>query len=321
MSLRSSIGPNPDEEPVFRARRQTRLWPKVLAVAVPLLLLGAGVWIVLSDRGGRGTPPRHSADAAVLAFQSAQDRGAEQWARTELADADLHLTRARREMERQSERWPFFRDFREARAEFRVADSLAQVSERLAESRHADAREDARDRRDVVESMRREVQTLRYRVRPDPAAARALRRATQLLRDADAALGRDELTEARGLTDRAEEALAEARGSALTAASRFVDSGQIRRWKGWIDETLAWSRKTGDYAIVVYKEKNRLTLYRAGKEVQSFHADMGSNKAAEKVRAGDEATPEGRYKITVRKDVGHSKYHRALEIDYPNEED
>ena len=120
---------------------------------------------------------------------------------------------------------------------------------------------------------------------------------------------------------RAEVVLDEARGSALSVASRFVDTELVERWRSWVQETLAWSRRTGDYAIVVYKEKNKLALYRGGREVRTFHADMGSNKARDKVRAGDEATPEGKYRITVRKDVGHSRYHRALEINYPNSDD
>ena len=36
---------------------------------------------------------------------------------------------------------------------------------------------------------------------------------------------------------------------------------------------------------------------------------------------GDRATPEGRYRIVKKKDVGQSIYHRALLLDYPNAED
>lgn len=307
------------ESIVSRPVRRRRRWK--LPVAILALVLAVCTWIVASDRGGRGTPPRHSESAARLAYQSALDARAEEWAPVELGEAEQRLEQARRERTRQAGRLPFFRDFREAREGFRLADSLSQVTENLARTRYQEAADLAQTQLREIQNAQLQVKSLHYRVRPDAANARSLRRATQLLRDAEAAVTNEDFVEARALTARAEVVLKEARGSALSVASRFVDAELVERWRGWIDETLAWSARTGDYAIVVYKEKNQLVLYRDGREVRNFHADMGSNKARDKVRAGDEATPEGRYKITTRKDVGHSKYHRALEINYPNADD
>jgi hypothetical protein len=302
-----------------RPVRKRRRWP--IPVGILVLALSVCAWIVASDRGGRGTPPRHSANAATLAYQSAVDAGAEEWAPLELEDAELRLETSRHEMLRQEGRLPFFRDFRAARDGFRFADSLSRVTEKLARTRRQEAADHARAQLGEIQAAQLQLKSLHYRVRPDAADARSLRRATQLLRDAEAAYANEKFAEARALAARAEVVLDEARGSALSVASRFVDTELVERWRSWVQETLAWSRRTGDYAIVVYKEKNKLALYRGGREVRTFHADMGSNKARDKVRAGDEATPEGKYKITVRKDVGHSRYHRALEINYPNSDD
>jgi hypothetical protein len=286
-----------------------------------VLALGFATWILASDRDGRGTPPRHSAAAAALALENAGDAGAEEWAPIELGDAKQHFEESRREMARQEDRLPLFRDFREAREGFRLADSLAKVTEDSARTRYQQAAEETQARLREIQRAQLQVKSLHYRVRPDAANARSLRRATQLLRDAEQAFANEDFAKARSLTARAEVVLEEARGSALSVAGRFVDAELVERWRGWVQETLAWSRRTGEHAIVVYKEKNELVLYRGGREVRRFHADMGSNKARDKMRAGDEATPEGKYKITVRKDVGHSRYHRALEINYPNSED
>jgi murein L,D-transpeptidase YafK len=40
-----------------------------------------------------------------------------------------------------------------------------------------------------------------------------------------------------------------------------------------------------------------------------------------KVRAGDDATPEGRYRITQVRGPNQTRYYRALMLDYPNAED
>jgi murein L,D-transpeptidase YafK len=104
-------------------------------------------------------------------------------------------------------------------------------------------------------------------------------------------------------------------------AARFVDSNHVTRWHKWIDDTVAWSRRQKAPAIVVIKDERRVDLYGAGRLVRSYEADLGPNIAIDKTRAGDKSTPEGRYKITQKKGAGASRYHKALLLDYPNEED
>ncbi len=74
-------------------------------------------------------------------------------------------------------------------------------------------------------------------------------------------------------------------------------------------------------AILVLKEKNRLVLLQGGREVRVYPADIGSNALGRKLRAGDGATPEGRYRVVAKKGRGRSQYHKALLLDYPNEDD
>jgi murein L,D-transpeptidase YafK len=95
----------------------------------------------------------------------------------------------------------------------------------------------------------------------------------------------------------------------------------VRQWHAWVDETVAWSRTTGEAAVVVDKDGHLLTLYEGGRVVKRYAADMGFNSATEKSMSGDRATPEGRYRIVEKKDRGRSIYHKALLLDYPNEED
>ena len=84
---------------------------------------------------------------------------------------------------------------------------------------------------------------------------------------------------------------------------------------------MSWSRRTGAPAIVVLKDKHTLTLFDNGKPVRTYTAELGYNSVGDKWRAGDAATPEGRYRITAKKGVGQSAYHMALLLNYPNEED
>ena len=102
---------------------------------------------------------------------------------------------------------------------------------------------------------------------------------------------------------------------------RFSDAEALRRWQQWIDETLAWSDRENDYAIVVDKVGRLLILYHDGKELVTFPVDLGIDPVGRKLQEGDNATPEGRYRIQEVRQRGQTRYHRALLLDYPNGED
>lgn len=100
---------------------------------------------------------------------------------------------------------------------------------------------------------------------------------------------------------------------------RFDDAGLRRQWRAWTDATIAESRQRA--TVLIDKLNRKLIVYKDGAAVATFHAELGSRGLERKLHAGDKATPEGRYKVTVVKDRGQSKYYRAFLINYPNGED
>jgi murein L,D-transpeptidase YafK len=70
---------------------------------------------------------------------------------------------------------------------------------------------------------------------------------------------------------------------------------------------------------VVAKEAHLLTLYINGEPARTYAVDLGFNWIADKARAGDDATPEGRYHIVSRR--GGGAFYKGLLLDYPNAED
>jgi murein L,D-transpeptidase YafK len=91
------------------------------------------------------------------------------------------------------------------------------------------------------------------------------------------------------------------------------------QWSLWVNETIQDSKRTGNLAIVVDKEAHKLFVVKAGKIVSWYPCSLGYNSAYQKLRAGDGATPEGKYRITQVKHA--SKYYKALLLDYPNHSD
>jgi lipoprotein-anchoring transpeptidase ErfK/SrfK len=148
------------------------------------------------------------------------------------------------------------------------------------------------------------------------------------LQKAEIALGEGRNAFDRAEYERAEEAAA--RGRALTFAAvasmdRFFDSysSDPRRasWKRWVAGTIRESQRTRKAAIIVDKLRRQLLVMKGTEELASYPVDLGIAAIEFKTRAGDEATPEGRYRVTEVRGPGQTRYHRALMLDYPNAED
>jgi L,D-peptidoglycan transpeptidase YkuD (ErfK/YbiS/YcfS/YnhG family) len=103
--------------------------------------------------------------------------------------------------------------------------------------------------------------------------------------------------------------------------ARFSDPALLKRWRGWAQLTIEESKRTGSPAILVDKLRRQVTLYRNGRLVLRFHAELGANGLRPKEHAGDHATPEGKYRVVEKKDVSSTRYYKALLINYPNDED
>jgi murein L,D-transpeptidase YafK len=77
----------------------------------------------------------------------------------------------------------------------------------------------------------------------------------------------------------------------------------------------AFGRVSAD-SIVVEKSQHRLSLYYRGLLMRSYLVALGQQPKGDKVRKGDNKTPEGMFRIEARNP--QSRYHRALKISYPD---
>ncbi|MGB7062310.1 MAG: L,D-transpeptidase family protein [Candidatus Zixiibacteriota bacterium] len=98
------------------------------------------------------------------------------------------------------------------------------------------------------------------------------------------------------------------------------EAQKMDTWRGWVEETLAESRKKGTYAVIVDKSAHKTYLVKSGELVHTYDCELGYNSAHNKLFEGDGATPEGRYRIISVKPRG-SKYYKAVLLDYPNASD
>ncbi|HEY9115866.1 MAG TPA: L,D-transpeptidase family protein [Bacteroidales bacterium] len=98
----------------------------------------------------------------------------------------------------------------------------------------------------------------------------------------------------------------------------------FRNYNNWIalkDKTISWSKANGAYACLVDKYNRKCYVYKNGKLYSTYSVELGPNWVGPKRQSGDDRTPEGMYKVTKKKSGVHTRYYKALLINYPNEQD
>jgi hypothetical protein len=299
---------------VPRTRRSRVLAGVTLAALVVAALLAGEI-----VSSGRTRPPVTLRASAVAAFEKASRGPAAAWAGDALRAADTALRAALVDWSRQEGRPFLARDYRPVAAALSRAEALAAEAGRRGAAGQATARSAAEQA--VADARALEGHALALvavTTLPPPQRSR-LQGARLLLREAESLLRSGDVVAARQRADASREELRTSLGPALEAAERYTSARQIARWRRWVDETRAWSRSTGQSAVLVLKEKNTLVLLSKGAPARTYDAEVGANALARKRRQGDRATPEGRYRVVARKDS--SRYHHALLLDYPNAED
>lgn len=119
--------------------------------------------------------------------------------------------------------------------------------------------------------------------------------------------------------DEAETLLKAAHKEAYNVINNYFQS--FNKWKSWKDQTIRESKQNKTTAILVDKFAGKCYVYKSGVLSVEYDAELGKNWIGGKRQKGDRATPEGLYKIVEKKERHKTKYHKALLINYPNDDD
>jgi L,D-peptidoglycan transpeptidase YkuD (ErfK/YbiS/YcfS/YnhG family) len=298
-----------------------RVLRRILIALAIIALLALIVAAVTPVALGWTAPPVYGRQVAERALAEARASEARDWAPELLRRAETTMRINRDAEVLESHRLLPLRDYRVIRSVYDRAEQEARLAIAEADRRAASAEKIASDQLDSAESAIASAEEVLDHAGRQPDLRGRLTRARLLY---DEARRRYEDGDFRYARDRA--VLAEAQAAGVTKGTtalmeRYVDAGEVARWQRWIEDTIRWSKRTGEPAIVVSKDDHRLTLYENGREVNTFPADIGVNNLPDKVRSGDHATPEGRYKVTSKRNLGQTAYYKALMLDYPNQED
>jgi len=292
--------------------------PKRILVTASLLmgiLCVTLVYVLLVSEA----PPLTAFEKARHAISQARHAEAAIYAPDLLQEAELSWERALTNWEQESQKWRHQRRFRAATIATikttRLADSAAAVAMVHKDSLQWLAATGISLVKARIETLRTQFETL-----PMQSQLRIRFMMGELaIIESELAFQREDFVQAVARYQHAAEHVGSAGDEAMKTLHAYL--GDIPKWQKWATETIDWSKQQQDVAIIVDKIAARSKIYKAGELVVEFPIELGPYWVGHKKVRGDNATPEGRYYITKRKERERTKYYKALEINYPNEED
>jgi hypothetical protein len=262
-----------------------------------------------------------AADAARTAIREARAADAAIWAPNELQDAERASREALTAQRIEEVRiWPI-PAVDPVVAGYGAAERAARAALAVAQERRAMASAAAASQIEAANTLVSASEALASKLRVGKERRGLLAAARLAVEEARVYQRAGDYRNATVRALRAKELTAQVRDHAATVVARYADPDTVARWRRWKEETIAWSRREGRAAIVVFKEAHLLTLYVRGEPVGTYAIDLGFNWTADKSHEGDGATPEGRYRVVARMDNMASIYYKALLLDYPNADD
>jgi hypothetical protein len=287
----------------------------MVRLTLAVLLLSFGASALACDR-----PPVADLAAARSALAAAAASDGVHRAPDACAEAHADLARAEAEMRVQEKRPRWSRRYREA-------DALAALALESGRSCAARARavQEIWKRRaaTALETLDTAVQRAAalQRHADDDTVQSDLLRATLGLKEGRALFAEGDYERAVGAAGRGADRVKGAVRGISASIAAYRESPRMPSWRRWVRETLDDTKESGRVVLLVDKLRRQLLVLRGDDELASYTVDLGTGGMEHKTRAGDASTPEGRYHITEVRAPGQTHWHRALMLDYPNEED
>ncbi len=229
------------------------------------------------------------------------------------------FARAKDTLVQANSRFVWFRDYKPVKAEF---SRLLVQGEGLLKDLETEKQKRAQDLKERMKTLGETLYQIdaATRMMNESGASRSfLTKAEVVLKEARGLSAAGQYLAAEKKLGETEKYLTEAEKVIKPILTRYRDENQINKWRRWAREAVEESKRKGIHSILVIKESKKLFLYKNGEVVKTYPIGLGRNGWSDKLRAKDNATPEGIYRISGKNPK--SKYHRALLINYPNDED
>jgi L,D-peptidoglycan transpeptidase YkuD (ErfK/YbiS/YcfS/YnhG family) len=266
------------------------------------------------------TPPAPPEAREAIALERDLWRaGASVLSRPGYDDFRKALSDGQRSLDRENAKFGWFRDYEPVRRKFQDIKVLGtSLLEKIGRDKTVRAKALA-SRLDAFTDRVVRIKGMTDFFNENADVRRALAEAEIKSNEARLLVEKSEYEKAGGILDEGEANVRTAEKTVASLLARYLDEGQLDRWRNLAQKTIAESRDQGTTVILVNKLERKLSLYTAGALVERFDIGLGRYGLSDKLYSGDEATPEGKYRIV--KIYPGGTFYKAMLIDYPNEDD
>jgi len=245
--------------------------------------------------------------------------GAQVYAPAEYNRYTISFRQAKEDLIKEKSRFVWFQDYRIVQSEFRDVLKVGNVLQEKISKQKNIKKESISNQ---ISSFKNRIETLKgltEKINEGRLARKDLVKAELLLSEATVRYNNDDYVAAEDKIKKIPGFITVAEDAVLPIFNRYADRSHMNKWQRLAKETIDESKNSDTSAIIVNKSKRILVLYKSGVPFKTCSIGLGRNGSFDKLHAGDNSTPEGKYRII--KKISVSRYHKALLINYPNEED
>ncbi|MFO7666596.1 MAG: L,D-transpeptidase [Desulfobacterales bacterium] len=245
--------------------------------------------------------------------------GAEIYAPEGFKQYRISLRKIKDDLVKEKSRFAWFQDYRSIQSELIILlESGHNLQKKISEIKDT-TKASISDKISFLKSRIETLKGLTEMINEGRLARKDLIKAELLLSEATKAYSNSDYKAADGKLKDISGFIDAAENMLRPILDRYTDRSHIKKWQQMADETIAESKNRNIPAIIVNKSERTLVLYKNGVPFRTYSVGLGRNGSLDKNYAGDKKTPEGKYHIT--KKLSASRFHKALLINYPNEED
>lgn len=264
-------------------------------------------------------PAPPEVEQALLQEQDLWRAGASVFAAEEYEKYRQSRSQALKLFEQEELKVGLFRNYEKVRQEFIRVLAEGERIRQLIEDRKASLTGEIKARRNDLYSRYEILNTLSLELSQRTLSRKQLAQADVLFKEIDRFLERADYEQARSRLNSAESLINQAESILRQQLERYMSQEEIARWRRMAERAVEKSKSGDQLVILVSKLERKLTVYKGGAVLRTYEVGLGFNGLSDKLHAGDNATPEGEYRVI--KKVSPSKFGKALLINYPNEED
>lgn len=266
-------------------------------------------------------PPTDLLQTARRAIEGAYRMGAGEYAPNRLEEAEGALQRAIYIVQQQRARPFFVRNYGQVWPVLHASFEASSLAKRETMARMDSLRTEAEVEIEGAAAIIPQVLEKMTKVPVNQYNRQRIIYAQIALSEALFALSEEDFLRARAKAQEASVQAMEVQHRVDTILIKYLTPYALAQWKRWVNETIAWSDRHDTYVLIVDKMRRRCDVYFDGKLQASYPVDLGSGPLGHKSIQGDRVTPEGKYRVVAKRDIGHSRYRRSLVLNYPTKED